>query len=1008
MLKGLRFRPAGWVAAIGTVGAMAATMVIAAPGGAATPEKEFTTSFKAECVIGPGNLNQKGTLEVVTRSKGPESVIDGQEFEPHESTSTITSPVELANTLYHLGVRTVKGKVTNFDLNDIGLTPEVLNIAEPFAFPEGLPYEAPVEEGKNTVLTVPHEGNYSFGPYQVVGASGSNAELEVNSEAGFTEIGPTGSGEYEATGKGIVTTLEGLSESGAHVIGPLTVACTAPKGVVLASIPIEPGGTTHTTGTNSCSTTSAPSGGPVAGWGYNISGDLGNCTTTNAGTPVAVALSGAIAVATGFEHSLALLANGTVVDWGDDSAGQLGNGTSAGSEGCGFGEKHPCSTRPVPVPALSNVVAVAGGFGHSLALLSNGTVMAWGENSLGQLGNGTTTNSDVPVKVNGLSEVVAVAAGFFHNLALLKNGTVMAWGHSFQGQLGDGTTSGPESCGPGAAPCSMKPVPVSNLSGAVAVAANGEHSAALLANGTVVDWGENSAGQLGNGTTEQSDVPVEVKGLNEVAAIAAGGSTDYALKRDGTVMSWGEGQGGSLGDGKLENSDVPVPVSGLSGVTAIASGLALLGSGELRAWGRGEDGDLGDGKFENSDVPVPVSGLTGVSAIASGNHSLALGGTLTTLPSVTKVEPALGFPSGGTAVTITGANLTGATGVKFGSAAAASFTIESSTTIKAVSPPGSGTVDITVTTPTGTSALSAFGRFGYSPCPIPTEVTAIEPSHGSFEGGTTVQIMGRGFECASAVEFGGRPAKSFTVTSPTSIIAVTPFFPIVVPYFAPVFVRTSEGKGGGGASFRFEPPSMTTTTTSSRSTASRVNFENWKLTGSLTDKKLGQAITLPEGSTFNGSGELNTETGAGSVSGNLAIPAFTAQLKLLGILPLELGMKLTPEGSIAGTVAKSETVSGDETLTVPVKLGMGITSISLLGLKIPTTCATTERLSLSLVDNLTREELLTKGWSFSGSTTIPKIKCEGGLLGGLFGAVLSALLSGPENAYGIKITAPVV
>jgi hypothetical protein len=182
-------------------------------------------------------------------------------------------------------------------------------------------------------------------------------------------------------------------------------------------------------------------------------------------------------------------------------------------------------------------------------------------------------------------------------------------------------------------------------------------------------------------------------------------------------------------------------------------------------------------------------------------------------------------------------------------------------------------------------------------------------------------------------------------------------------------------------------------------------FNNWSLSGSLTDKKLGQPITLPAGSTFNGAGELNTETGVGSLSGNLAIPAFTAPLKLFGVLPVELGVQLTPE-AIAGTLAKSETVSGDETLTVPLKLGMDITSISLLGLDIPTACLSAKPLALGLVDNLTREELAKKAWSFAGSTTIPRLKCEGGLLGGLFGVVLSALLSGPENAYAIHVTAP--
>jgi outer membrane protein assembly factor BamB len=183
-------------------------------------------------------------------------------------------------------------------------------------------------------------------------------------------------------------------------------------------------------------------------------------------------------------------------------------------------------------------------------------------------------------------------------------------------------------------------------------------------------------------------------------------------------------------------------------------------------------------------------------------------------------------------------------------------------------------------------------------------------------------------------------------------------------------------------------------------------YKNWRFSGSLTDKKLGQPFVLPEGSTFNGSGELNTETGAGSVKGNLSVPPFTTAFKLLGVLPVRLGTTLTQVGAFEGTVAKSETVAGDETLTIPAKLNLGITSIGIFGLNIPTNCVTAEPIALSLTDTLTREELLTKGWSFNGTTTLPSIACEGGLFGSFLGVVLSHLLSGPENPYALTIRSP--
>src|SRR5882757_2939733 len=121
--------------------------------------------------------------------------------------------------------------------------------------------------------------------------------------------------------------------------------------------------------------------------------------------------------------------------WGLNKTGQLGDGTNTGPEKCGF-EQIACSTNPVAVSELSGITAVSAGGSHSLALLENGTVMAWGANSAGQLGDGTENDSSVPVAVSGVS---GVAAGGNHSLALLSGGTVMAWGDNGNGQLGNGT-----------------------------------------------------------------------------------------------------------------------------------------------------------------------------------------------------------------------------------------------------------------------------------------------------------------------------------------------------------------------------------------------------------------------------------------------------------------------------------------------------------------------------------------------------------------------------------------
>jgi pimeloyl-ACP methyl ester carboxylesterase len=187
----------------------------------------------------------------------------------------------------------------------------------------------------------------------------------------------------------------------------------------------------------------------------------------------------------------------------------------------------------------------------------------------------------------------------------------------------------------------------------------------------------------------------------------------------------------------------------------------------------------------------------------------------------------------------------------------------------------------------------------------------------------------------------------------------------------------------------------------------KLEFKNSELSGTFTLKGLqDQMLTLPEGSTFNGDAEVSPETGAGSIAGNIFVPPFTAPVKLFRFFPGSLGITLSQVGALEGTLTRSETIPGDETITLPLELNLGVTSVGLLGIKIPTHCTTAEPVSLKLTQNLTLEELRTKGLQFAGTTSLPRFRCEGGIAPSLFSFLLSVLVSGPENTYAIDVAAP--
>jgi alpha-tubulin suppressor-like RCC1 family protein len=312
-----------------------------------------------------------------------------------------------------------------------------------------------------------------------------------------------------------------------------------------------------------------------------------------------------VATANDLWHSpaLALLEDGTVLSWGqDNSIGQLGDGTTQNRR-----------TR-APVHGLDHVVAIAASAGFGLAVRADGTVWGWGGNGCGELGDGTTESRSLPVQVVGLTQIVAVAANWGSaSYALRADGTVWAWGVISEGQNGQMPQPG----------VSIQPVPVQvpGLSRVVSLSAGYAHALAVRRDGTVWEWGHDTRGPLGNGGQDPIGPVRQVQGLHGVEAVAAGSPFSMAVKRDGTLWTWGGNHSGGMGTGS-DRRLAPSPVA-LTNVRAISSSpsrmLALRTDGTVWTWGAALYG------FATQATPVRVESLDGATKIAAGgSHMLAL------------------------------------------------------------------------------------------------------------------------------------------------------------------------------------------------------------------------------------------------------------------------------------------------------------------------------------------------------------------------------------------------
>ena len=328
------------------------------------------------------------------------------------------------------------------------------------------------------------------------------------------------------------------------------------------------------------------------------------------------------AVAAAARISFAVKNDGTLWAWGTSSKGQLGAGAITSSA--------------KPIRIGEGYTAVSASFGHSLGLKSDGTLWAWGDNTFGQLGNNSTTSSNVPIHIGDNSDTYkAIAAGLNFSLAIKSDGTLWAWGDNSFKQLGIGDNN---------IKFSSVPIQVGSDNSYIAISAGTGHALALKTDHSLWAWGYNYYGELGNDSTTDSNVPVQIDSGATYGAIASGYFYSLAVRLDGSLMAWGNNTQGKPAN-PVVTDHVPTKIadgfsskteslsaskfSVLGNTTVYYHSLALKKDGGLWAWGDNIFGQLGD---NNPPTPSPApeqivadSGYAFTTVSAGDNdHSLAI------------------------------------------------------------------------------------------------------------------------------------------------------------------------------------------------------------------------------------------------------------------------------------------------------------------------------------------------------------------------------------------------